>query len=238
MLLFADPEARDLSGREVDLDARERARWESLRRPDDRRRYLVAHLGLRDALAERLGIAPGEVALGNDSCPVCGSPEHGRPVSLDDPDHIHWSISHTHGLVAVAVGSAAIGVDVESLSATSDTDFLDEVGTHPADAAALDMVRPSPDSSGAVGSDLSRARLGRWARLESVLKVTGAGLGVDPATVAVGLTGTVTTAVNLPGDGGHRSILTTVTDLAVGDSHVAALALSGHAAPAVHISWC
>ncbi|MEI2698512.1 MAG: hypothetical protein V9E94_09220 [Microthrixaceae bacterium] len=174
VLLFGAPEAIDLTDRVDELDDREKARLLALRRPADRRRFLVAHIGLRDALALRLDMTPAEVRLGNDTCPVCGSAEHGRPISLDDPDSTHWSISHTDGLVAIAVGSSPVGIDVESLARADDTSFLDEVGTHPDDADAMVAV-PSADERA-----LGRTRLARWSRLEAALKVDRGGPGNRP----------------------------------------------------------
>ena len=231
VLLFGAPEAIDLTDRVDELDDREKARLLALRRPADRRRFLVAHIGLRDAPALRLDMTPAEVRLGNDTCPVCGSAEHGRPISLDDPDSTHWSISHTDGLVAIAVGSSPVGIDVESLARADDTSFLDEVGTHPDDADAMVAV-PSADERA-----LGRTRLARWSRLEAALKVTGAGLGIDPSTIAVGLSGQRTIHPLMPSSGECRHPSVTIVDLVVGEAHVGALAVSGPEAPRVSSTW-
>lgn len=238
MHLFASPEQTDLSERSGVLDYRERERWLSLRRSDDRRRYLVAHIALRDILAERLGLDAGHVRLGNDPCPVCGSGDHGRPISLDDPAGTHWSISHTSGLVAVAVGPVPLGIDVESVDAAGDTGFLDEVGTHPDDAASIGSSSASLDPT-----TIARVRLARWTRLEAVLKSTGAGLGIDPATVAVGVGGRRTLSTPSPPIGAvHEPDATgagqsTVCDLEVGIGHVGALAVSGSDMPELVVRW-
>lgn len=239
VVLVGAPETIDMSGRVGELDEHEHARWQALRRPADRRRYLVAHVGLRDALAQRLGLDPGEIRLGNDPCPVCGSPAHGRPISLDDPTSTHWSISHTDGLVAIAVGSTPVGIDVEAVLRASDTEFLDEVGTHPDDSAAVAAVAAAAAFGSSDDEVLGRTRLARWSRLEAALKATGAGLGIDPSTIAVGISGPRTLSPAMPhrAGGDPSPVTVTVTDLAVGNDHVGALAVAGTEPPDVSSSW-
>lgn len=232
VVLVDSPESIDLSARADELDRQEQANWRALRRPADRRRYLVAHIGLRDALAQRLGLDPRDVRLGNDPCPVCCSSDHGRPISMDDPASTHWSISHTDGLVAIAVGSSALGIDVESIAGAGDTEFLDHVGTHPDDAASIASVASLHGDQ-----VLGRTRLARWARLEAVLKATGAGLGIDPSTVAVGVSGPRTLTPPAPRPDCDRPSPLTVTDLDVGQGHVGALAVAGTAPLVASSTW-
>lgn len=218
--MIEEPERIDLSPRVGELSHSEMSRWSDLRREPDRRRYLAAHLRLREVLGERLGIRPAQIRLGNDPCPICGSTEHGRPISEDDPESTHWSISHTDSLVAIAVSSEPVGVDVESAAKVTDTSFLDQVGIHPTDAGDLATI---------AAGDLDRARLARWSRLEAILKMTGAGLGVEPVSVIAGVTGHRVTDVVLP----VTTVSASVVDLKVPDSHVGAVAVIGQDAPRI-----
>jgi 4'-phosphopantetheinyl transferase len=207
------------------LDADERSRASGRRDPDDRRRALASHLALRSVLGSWLDQHPGDVGLARAACPLCGE-AHGRPV-LSDPvlgAHHSFSLARAAGIAAIAIaGSVAIGVDVESLPPRTGAFDLG-VAHHPEEAAALDAL-PRHER------DLAALRC--WTRKEAVLKGWGTGLGVDPATVAVGLGSTpepghvhVTAlpSIDIPEHGLHRSGWT-VADVGVGGSVVVAAAI-------------
>lgn len=140
------------------LDGSERRAAARFRRPADAARYVLAHATLRRAVAARTGTAPAGVSFGRSPCPLCGGP-HGRPVVATGGVEI--SLTHTEGLVAVALAPAGIAVGVDAEPAGRDVDPADLL--HPREPAA------DP--------------LGTWVRKEAYLKGTGSGLGVDPTTV-------------------------------------------------------
>lgn len=108
---------RDLLGM---LDARERARVESLERPADRGRSLISAAMLRVAVAAHLGIAPAEVVV-DRTCAECGGP-HGAPriVSHGTPAP-SVSVSHSGLLAVVALAPyGPVGVDVQRLADLAD----------------------------------------------------------------------------------------------------------------------
>src|SRR4051794_37321895 len=92
------------------LDAAERGRRDALLRAEDKARFVTAAGLLRLAVAERLGIAPGAVAV-DRACPDCERP-HGRPAVPGAG--LEVSVSHSGDLVAVALvaGETPVGVDV------------------------------------------------------------------------------------------------------------------------------
>lgn len=201
------PERQDLSHLLELLDAGERQRLERFVLQADRRRYLAAHAGLRLLLGERLGVAARSVRLGRDPCPLCGD-DHGRPTSLDDPDGTSFSIAHTRGLVLLAIADAPVGVDTEPIGGPDLREDLDIV-LHPDERRTIDRL---PDA------ERGRALLSCWVRTEAHLKALGTGLGLDPATVAVG-----------PETPGSVTLLDgwSIVDLEVGAGHVAAMSLAG-----------
>src|ERR1700712_2854023 len=73
--------------------------------------YLLAHLSMRKVLAGHLGMPPAEVPLARAPCVRCGAP-HGRPVITGYRD-VHVSLTHTQGLIAIAVSTVAVGIDAE-----------------------------------------------------------------------------------------------------------------------------
>ncbi|MEU0370179.1 4'-phosphopantetheinyl transferase superfamily protein [Streptomyces sp. NPDC006283] len=155
------------------LDASESARLAALRWPQDRDAYAVAHVTLRRLLAEWLGQAPETVPLLREPCSHCGGP-HGRPYVPDSG--VHFSLSHTRGMVLIALASRPVGVDVETLLGTPAVDELTSQ-LHPDEAAELAVVpyeaRP-------------RAFARCWTRKEAVLKALGVGLNLEPALTYVG----------------------------------------------------
>jgi 4'-phosphopantetheinyl transferase len=98
------------------LDPAEQTKAAGFRFERDRRAYVAAHALVRSMLARRLG-CPGTAlrfAVGPYGKPELAMERAGPPL--------RFSLSHTHGLLAVAVtGRHAVGVDAEAI----DPDRLD-----------------------------------------------------------------------------------------------------------------
>ncbi|MCM2391244.1 4'-phosphopantetheinyl transferase family protein [Streptomyces albipurpureus] len=155
------------------LDAEESARLDGFVRPGDRDAYAVGHVALRRLLGDRLGRAPEAVVLGRNPCTSCGDP-HGRPIVPGDP--VHFSLSHTRGMVLIALASAPVGVDVEVLPRPETVaDITPQL--HPTERLELAELP-------AEGRSLAFARC--WTRKESVLKARGVGLNEELSRTYVG----------------------------------------------------
>lgn len=153
------------------LDARERRRAGALRFERDRRRYVTAHVRLREILAARLGLAPAALPLAVDS--------QGKPwLNLAGPP-CHFSLSHSGNSGWLAIAPVPVGIDVEQLKPCAGLPDLIEAACTPAEAAALLAL----DEDGR-----HRAFLTLWTRKEAALKAWGSGLGgIEPASLDVGL---------------------------------------------------
>ncbi|MDE1917943.1 MAG: 4'-phosphopantetheinyl transferase superfamily protein [Sphingomonadales bacterium] len=93
------------------LSDAELARAAQFRFEEDRWSYCAAHAGLRLLLGRILGEGPRQIrfATGAKGKPVlCAS--HTPPGLAE---RLHFNISHTRGLVAVALSGSPVGVDVE-----------------------------------------------------------------------------------------------------------------------------
>lgn len=121
-------------------------------------------------VAEVTGADPASTAVGR-RCPHCRGTDHGRPWALADGRPVGVGLARAPGALALAVGPAAIGVDVERTSRLL--------------VAPLDDAF-TPGELARAGGD--RAELTAcWAAKEAVLKRDGRGLRVDPARVDVHL---------------------------------------------------
>jgi len=127
----------------------------------------VSRAALRGILATYLGVAPHDVPL-ERRCHVCGGP-HGRPVLRGAAGALHCSLSRARSHAAVAVGRAALGVDVERIRALPDLAGVASAFA-PAEQAAL---RALPEDERAA------AFFTLWARKEAYLKARGEGLTRD-----------------------------------------------------------
>jgi 4'-phosphopantetheinyl transferase len=133
-------------------------------------------------------------------CPECGSSAHGTPhltvdgltvdgvtidgvtvdgvtidgVTVDGVTAVTVSLSRAAGLVvfAVATGCDALGVDLESLEATTRAGF-DDVAFGPEERAELASTDTATTRTG-------RMRLAGWTAKEALLKAAATGLRTDP----------------------------------------------------------
>lgn len=164
------------------LDAAERARFESYREPRAARMFLVGAALVRCLAARDVGSSPRSVVV-DRTCLTCGKP-HGRPTFADG-EGLQVSVSHSGGLVGVAVARHDVGLDVEALDRR--VDLL------PPAAEFLSPVELAAVASSGLGEDPGHLLLW-WTRKESVLKLLGTGLRRPPASLSLDLDGDVATA--------------------------------------------
>ncbi|MEU7489485.1 4'-phosphopantetheinyl transferase superfamily protein [Streptomyces sp. NPDC042319] len=196
-----------------ELDAREQARGRSFTRPHDGVLYVSAHIALRRVLGHYLGLAPDRVPFVREPCPGCGGP-HGRPAVAHPDPPLHFSLSHSSGMVLVAVASETVGADVERRPRPGTVEVCTR-SLHPAERAEIEDV-PPPGRCAAFGRV--------WTRKEAYLKALGTGLSRSPAADYLGA------------DAARRPPGWSVLDLDCGPHHDGAVAYRGAAdAPrAVH----
>jgi 4'-phosphopantetheinyl transferase len=155
-----DPDRTDAS-REL-LDADETARCRRLLREGDRRTFLAAHALLRRALSWYTDVAPGDWSF---TAERWGRPEISGPA-LAPP--LRFSLSHTTGLIACAVGLACeCGVDVEASARRGDP-----LRVAPRVLAASELA----DLQAQPASARRERFLAYWTLKEAYLKALGVGL--------------------------------------------------------------
>ena len=170
-------EETEMSAAYATLSADERVRREQFYFARDRREYTIAHDLLRRSLSKYDTVAPkdwvfraderGKPFVSSTSWDKAGSRlghdsdgGHQRPLS--------FSLSHTRGLVACAIGvNMPIGVDVERLDAPLDPLELAERCLSQREAAALKRK---------CGEARALRFLEFWTLKEAFIKATGTGL--------------------------------------------------------------
>ncbi|MGV9693201.1 4'-phosphopantetheinyl transferase family protein [Streptomyces sp. NPDC003444] len=171
-----------------DLDAGELRRAAAYRRPADALQYTAAHVALRRLLGRYLEVPPGALRFIREPCPGCGGP-HGRPALRGGTVRrgpvaagavpggaVHFSLSHSGGLVLVGVAARPVGVDVQALPRAATVEVC-AAALHPAERAELAALT-------GVGRRELFARL--WVRKEAYLKALGTGLCRSPGVDYVG----------------------------------------------------
>jgi 4'-phosphopantetheinyl transferase len=154
------------------LDDVEHTRLLGFARATDRDRFLAGAALLRLAVASRCGLAPVNVSI-DRTCRRCGEP-HGKP-RLDPELRLELSVTHSGGLVAVAVSDAqAVGVDVEQVRAVD------------VDALAPSVLTPQERAAVSADADPAVAFLRAWTRKEAVAKAIGEGLRLGLNTFSAG----------------------------------------------------
>jgi len=136
----------------------ERSRAARFRFEHDRRRFVIAHAKLRQALAKCTGADAAALQFGVAA--------NGKPFAHDHA--IEFSLSHSAEIVVIAVSSAPVGVDVERIEARPG---LEQVAAEFFDDAELCWLREQTDRTGAF------YRL--WTMKEAALKADGQGIATE-----------------------------------------------------------
>jgi 4'-phosphopantetheinyl transferase len=152
------------------LDGDERERADKFVREADRRCFVEAHALLRWSLGLCLGVAPNAIAFARSS--------HGKPELIyPEPLGITFNLSHTDGLIALALAGAnrRVGIDVERSGRATPT---------------LQLARNfCPRETAYVATmpcDLQTdAFLRLWTRKEAAHKADGRGLSLPLDTIQV-----------------------------------------------------
>ena len=171
------------------LSPDERRRANRFHDVDTRARYVASHAMLRAAVCVRSGQDPASIAI-DRRCMRCGHHSHGRPtvvpVAPQSPSRspsgqrggLEVSIARTPGLIAVAVSSTAVGLDVERLGSPVSLAGMDRVFSS---AELTDLER----TAGFDETEGTRAFLEAWVAKEAVGKARGSGL-VDLVNLPIG----------------------------------------------------
>ncbi|MEN1678304.1 MAG: 4'-phosphopantetheinyl transferase superfamily protein [Planctomycetota bacterium] len=145
------------------LSAEESRRADRFYHERDRRRFLVAHHGLRRVLGDALGIRPAEVTLQTGP--------HGKPsLAGVGPRRLEFNLTHSGEWALLALSDdGPVGVDLEQQRPVGESQAIAD--RH---YAQLERSRaPDPDSA-----DYERWFFETWTAKEAALKLLGAGLAL------------------------------------------------------------
>jgi len=197
---------------------------EQLLTPDERERssrlvnhqaralFVIGRSLLRAALASYLGCAPQSLRL-DQRCARCGE-QHGKPRLVAPVSELAFNLSHTQGLVALAVcRHRDVGIDVEWRGRADTMPELVHLLLSAVEREALDEVPEARRPA---------VLLECWVRKEALLKATGEGLSLDLRKV------TLPAARNRPAVYRRGDAWWGVRGLDVGPDHVGAVAMRGH----------
>jgi len=151
------------------LSAEERRRADAFAFERDARRFIVSHAVLRTLLGHATGVPPVELSFRRE-------PGLKPVLEPSAAQSIHFSLSRSEELVLIGLASSPLGVDIEWLAKSVDTDALGDFVLSDREREAFRRVDPS---------DRQRAFLQCWTQKEAYLKAIGQGLYVSPASVEV-----------------------------------------------------
>ena len=136
----------------------------------DRRRYMAAHVGLRQVLARYCSTRPENLDFDQG--------EFGKPA-LHPSMGCSFNLSHSEDLAVVLIAKQGeVGVDIEMLRSMPDAQALAERNFSRAECNTLRAVAPAARD---------QAFLTGWTRKEACLKAIGSGLSIAPDTFTAGL---------------------------------------------------
>ncbi|MEU8180134.1 4'-phosphopantetheinyl transferase superfamily protein [Micromonospora sp. NPDC049044] len=194
------------------LSAEERDRYERLRNPADRNRFLTGRALMRTTLGTLLNCRPEDVPIRRD-CRHCGQ-GHGKPYVPEA--RTRFSLSHSGTWVALAVcETGEPGVDVQQVGAGDYERLAPKV------LSDVELGRFA-----ALPAQVREAAFGiYWSRKEAVLKATGHGLVVPMTQLTVAGHRVPTSVLAFPGLPGGAAIA--LADLDAGPRYSAAVAVIG-----------
>jgi 4'-phosphopantetheinyl transferase len=161
------------------LSPDERERADRFRFARDRRDFVAAHALVRSALSAVDRRPPGLLEFAVTPA--------GKPFLLaagGRPSPLSFSLTHTHGLVACAIGNLNVGIDAEAMGRDADVDGVSGRFFAPAERAALQRCS---------GTARRERFFELWTLKESLLKGIGLGLAhpLEDLAFAVGPSGEV-----------------------------------------------
>ncbi|MDQ8728106.1 4'-phosphopantetheinyl transferase superfamily protein [Bradyrhizobium sp. LHD-71] len=178
----SEPTALNLERSATILDAQERERLARFRHIDDRCSYLAAHAGTRFILASIVDRSPDALQFRPS--------QHGKPMLLDSPMEIDFSLSHARGVVAVTASRMAVGVDVEPLRDITHLKSMSELVLSEDEQS---VVRQVPKAT------RSQLFLRYWTLKEALLKAAALGFSIAPNALTVDA-GPAPTVLSVPSE--------------------------------------
>ena len=155
-----DPDSGSAPWIDRTLSPDEHIRAQRFAHAKDQNLYRTAHALLRQILSRHGTVAPASWRFDLAA--------HGKPVLAPGQADLAFNLTHTEGLVAVAVSSgAAIGIDAESLDRRSINPAIGRDKFSPAEITWLE---------GHDAPDQAQAFLRLWTAKEAFLKAIGKGL--------------------------------------------------------------
>jgi len=136
--------------------------------PNLRAEFLARRRLLRQAVALRTGVAPGDVLIARDA--------NGAPRVTSARQPIFVSLAARGGLVAIGISDRPVGIDVEVIEANTPEPAWNIL--HPREREWLSK-QSVPAQRGSF--------LALWCAKEAYLKAIGLGLRREPAEIAVSL---------------------------------------------------
>lgn len=128
----------------------------------DRRRFVIRHTALRLLLADRLGLAPAAIRIGNT--------DKGKPFLVESPS-LHFSISQSGPLAVIAISECPLGADIERVDFTFPiADVITSVMT--------ERERSQIDKTPAGFFQV-------WTAKEAILKAAGTGLSTPMTQIEI-----------------------------------------------------
>jgi 4'-phosphopantetheinyl transferase len=196
------------------LSPEEQARAQRFKFAADQRRYIIAHIALRDILARYLNVAAGDLRF------VDG--ENGKPRLAEalGSRGIEFNLSHSHERALIAVTcELVVGIDIEFVKS--------QFGFH--EVAERFFTRREVSALRALPPMLQRQAFYKcWTSKEAFLKAKGTGLSgaLDEVEIVSAYQDRVAIHASVPG--------WWLTELDPGDDYEGALVIEGEQAVPIH----
>jgi 4'-phosphopantetheinyl transferase len=155
-----------LEGLYQSLSIEERARANSFVKKEDRIGYMITYGLLRLILSHHCQLQPKEIQIHRSAW--------GKPYITNN--HIHFNLSHTKGLLAIAIAHHEVGIDIEYV----DVKFAFQ--------EVMELVLTKAEQWALARTPIDKQRekfFDYWTAKEAVLKLMGTGFMRDPKSLQI-----------------------------------------------------
>lgn len=161
----------------------ERERLQTFRRESATQTFLASRALLRTVLGEKLGVAPQSLRFIRDD----NDKPQLAPVNGEQSHALHFNVSHSEDWVALAVGTAPVGVDIETSDRRNNILGIARRFFQPQEFELLNALPDAQRAEKFCELWTVKEACVKWSGLGVGRAIAGVGVSIDTGRITLGL---------------------------------------------------